>query len=208
VQRAAIQAEAAHRGWELLCIIGEDAGASGKSLERPGVKRALAELDAGNADILLIAKLDRLTRSNLDGATVMAQAKAGGWSLVACDTSGIDMSTPVGEIVTTILVGMATFERRLIGERTKAALAEKKAAGVRLGPKRAVSEPIIQRILQERGQGRSLPAIAAGLEADGIPTARKGKRWYPSTIKAIIDLHALDAGRPADPRLSEDRALD
>ncbi len=97
-QRAAINAEVARRGWELVTVL-TDAGASGKSLSgRPALAEALAMVRSGDADVLVVAKLDRLSRSLLDFAGLMADAQQRGWVLVALDL-GIDLSTPAGEFM-------------------------------------------------------------------------------------------------------------
>lgn len=183
-QRTAITAEASRRGWDLEFI--EDAGISGATMDRPGLQTALARLDMGSADILCVAKLDRISRSVNQGSAIIERAQRKGWSLVALDF-GLDMSTPAGEMVASVLLSTAQYERRLIGQRTKDALAAKKAAGVRLGRPQSLPDPVVQRIMAERSEGHSLPAIASGLEADGISTARGGTRWYPSTVKAVLD---------------------
>lgn len=185
VQRTAIEAEAARRGWELNAIH-EDAGASGKSLNgRPGLTAALAAIEAGEASGLVVAKLDRLSRSLLDFAGLMERSQRKGWALVALDL-GVDTSTPSGEMMASVLAIFAQFERRLIGQRTRDALAVKKAQGVQLGRPRTMPDSVRKRIRQEREQGRSLAAIAAGLNADSIATAQGGSRWYPSTVSATL----------------------
>ena len=92
-----------------------------------------------------------------------------------------------------VLATFAQFERRLIGQRTRDALAMKRAAGVVLGRPRTMREEVRRRIVAERAAGRSTPAIAAGLNADGVPTAHGGRRWYPSTvakaIRGVADAH-------------------
>jgi DNA invertase Pin-like site-specific DNA recombinase len=183
-QRSAITAEATRRGWDLEFI--EDAGISGATMDRPGLQRALAQLDKGSVDILCVAKLDRISRSVTQGSALIEQAKRKGWSLVALDF-GLDMSTPAGEMVSNVLLSTAQYERRLIGQRTKDALAAKKAAGVRLGRPQALPDRTVQRVIDCRDAGLSLPRIAAHLEAEGYETARGGSRWYPSTIAAVLD---------------------
>src|SRR6266853_6338168 len=83
-QRRAIAAECKRRGWQLVELI-EDAGFSAKDLKRPGVQEALRALASGEAGALVVAKLDRLSRSMVDFAGVMAQAQKQGWALVALD---------------------------------------------------------------------------------------------------------------------------
>src|SRR3954447_22914992 len=80
-QRRAILAECKRRGWHLVEVI-EDAGFSAKDLKRPGVQEALRVLEAGDAAALVVAKLDRLSRSMIDFTRVMAQAQKQGWALV------------------------------------------------------------------------------------------------------------------------------
>src|SRR5215217_5456181 len=130
-QRQAILREAKRRGWTVVELI-EDAGWSGKDLRRPGIKTALEALERGDASALVVAKLDRLSRSMLDFAGLMAQAQKQSWALVALDCA-VDTTTPAGEAMANVMATFAQFERRLIGQRTKEALAAKRSAGVRLG---------------------------------------------------------------------------
>jgi DNA invertase Pin-like site-specific DNA recombinase len=77
------------------------------------------------------------------------------------------------------------YERRLISQRTRDALAAKRARGERLGAAPGLPWEITRRIIDERADGRTFQAIADGLMADGIPTARGKTRWFPATIKAV-----------------------
>src|SRR5664279_6457890 len=125
-QRAAILAEAQRRGWaETDLTFVEDAGYSGRNLDRPGIIAALDALTHRRADTLVVSKLDRLSRSMLDFAGLMDRASREKWALVALDV-GVDTTTPQGEMVAAVMAVFAQFERRLIGERTKSALAVKK----------------------------------------------------------------------------------
>jgi DNA invertase Pin-like site-specific DNA recombinase len=85
-----------------------------------------------------------------------------------------------------VLATFAQFERRLIGERTREAMAAKRAQGARFGRPRQMPADVVERIREERKGGASLPKIAAGLNADGVPTAQGGRRWYPSTVRAVL----------------------
>ena len=135
-QHAAIVAECERRGWHLLDVI-EDAGYSAKDLKRPGVRIALEILRDGGADALVVAKLDRLSRSMLDFASIMASAQKQGWGLIALDCA-VDTTTPAGEAMANVLATFAQFERRSISQRTKDALAIKKAQGLKLGRPRVL----------------------------------------------------------------------
>ncbi len=193
VQRAAILAEAERRGWHLVDVI-EDAGFSGKSLKRPGIMAALEALRSKRADTLVVAKLDRLSRPMLDFAALMQRSTKEGWCLVALDL-GVDTTTPAGEAMANVMATFAQFERRLISQRTKDALAVKRAQGVRLGRRSTLSRDTVVRIVQERGEGSTLQAIADGLTSDGVVTGQGGKRWYPSSVRAVI----ASAARPMHP---------
>jgi DNA invertase Pin-like site-specific DNA recombinase len=183
-QRAAIAGECRRRGWTLVEVI-EDAGFSAKDLKRPGVQIALETLRRGEAGALVVAKLDRLSRSMLDFTAVMAQASKQGWALVALDCA-VDTTTPAGEAMANVLATFAQFERRLIGQRTREALAAKRASGVRLGRPLSLPAAVRERVASERKAGRSLAAIAATLNEERVPTAQGGRRWWPSTVRSVL----------------------
>jgi len=185
-QRAAIEGECTRRGWDLVEVF-QDAGASGKSLNgRPALKRALEAVSGGEADALVVAKLDRLSRSLLDFAGLMEDARKGGWALVILDL-GVDTTTPSGEMVANVMATFAQFERRLIGQRTKDALAVKKRQGVRLGRPVSVKAGVVKRIVRLRSAGKSLRAIADQLNQEGVRTGHGAERWHASTVKALLD---------------------
>jgi DNA invertase Pin-like site-specific DNA recombinase len=188
-QQAAIRLECERRGWHLLRIVGEDAGARSDTLDRTGLQQALDLLDRGGANVLVVAKLDRLSRSVSQGAQVMDRAKQAGWALVALDF-GLDTTTPAGEMVANVILSMAQYERRLNSQRTKDALAAKRLQGVRLGRPQSLPDDVVERILTARQAGLSFQAIGTQLEADGIPTARGGRAWHASTVKAVCESQA------------------
>jgi DNA invertase Pin-like site-specific DNA recombinase len=183
-QREAINGECERRGWTLLEVI-EDGGCSARNLKRPGVQDALDRLKRGNAEGLVVAKLDRLSRSVVDFAGLMERASREGWSLVALDL-GVDTSTPSGEMMANVLSSFAQYERRLIGQRTKDALAIKRAEGVKLGRPRVLPDDVRDRIVLERENGSTLTAIADGLNGDHVATAQNGSKWWPSTVRSVL----------------------
>jgi len=184
-QRSSIRAEAQRRGWTLVGIE-EDAGASGKSLVgRAGLEAALALVEAGDAEALIVAKLDRLSRSLLDFAALMAQSQKRGWALVAMDL-GVDTSSPAGEFLANVLASAAQWERRIISQRTKDALAVKRAQGVQLGRPRVLGAAVVERIEDLRRSGLSLQAIADELNRGQVPTAHSGRQWYASTVRSVL----------------------
>jgi len=181
-QRRAILQAAGHRDWQLTFI--EDTG-SGKDLNRPGLTGALSTLREGRAAGLVIAKLDRLSRSLIDFAALMERARRERWALVSLDL-GVDTSTPQGEMLANVMATFAQFERRLISERTKAALAVLRAQGRQLGRPPVLSPTVRAAIGQWSGAGASLGAIAGHLNATGVPTAHGGRQWWPSTVRAVL----------------------
>lgn len=185
-QRAAITEEAQRRGWELVNIY-EDAGSSGSTRNgRPGLEQALAAVESVDAAAVIVSKLDRLSRSTKDFADLMDRSQRKGWNLVALDV-GVDTTTPQGEFFATVLAGMAQWERRIISQRTKDALAVKKAQGVKLGnPTLGKSPPRVRRrIRAARTRGDSYAKIAAALNRDAVPTSQGGSQWWPASVRAV-----------------------
>jgi DNA invertase Pin-like site-specific DNA recombinase len=85
----------------------------------------------------------------------------------------------------TMLAAFAQHERRLIGERTRAALAQKRAQGIQPGRPRSLAADVRARIVSERGEGETLQMIADRLNVEGVPTAQGGKRWCSATIGKV-----------------------
>lgn len=182
-QRDAITAEAARRGWQLLRIHSD--AASGKSMTgRPGLEAALSAMKRGKAEALIVAKLDRLSRSIVDFGALMERARKQGWALVALDL-GVDTTTPSGELVANVMVSVAQWERRAIGQRTKDALAIKKAAGIRLGRPSVLPVDVRRSIVRMRKAGLPYQSIAGRLNEAGVPTGQGGREWYPATVRKV-----------------------
>ena len=114
----------------------------------------------------------------------MAKAEQAGGGLVALDAP-VDTTTPQGAAMAQVLAVFAELERRLIGERTKAALAVRKAQGVRLGRPRNLPTDVVSRIAESRSSGATWAAIASRLNSDNVPTAQGGKCWYPATVRLV-----------------------
>lgn len=192
-QRTAIEDAAKRRGLEVIAWH-VDEGISGtvKPDKRPGVRAALAELATGPASVLLFGKMDRLSRNAKVLLDLRDVADAQGWVLSSADGS-IDNTTPHGRMFFTQLAAMAEMERDLISARTREALAEKAAAGVRLGRPSTLPASVVARIVEERDGGAGWSAIARGLMADGVPTARGGATWHPSAVQKVFN--GQDAAR-------------
>jgi DNA invertase Pin-like site-specific DNA recombinase len=168
-----------------------DAGFSGKNMKRPALIDALARLRAGEAQMLCVSRMDRLSRSLMDFTSLMADAQRQGWVLHALD-SPADLTTPSGEAMASVLMVFSQLERRLIGERTKAALAAKKAEGVTLGRPRAIGEDVARMAAGLRAEGLSLRKIGAAL-SDAGHTPPNGRAWHAETVKLLLQRDAVPA---------------
>jgi len=183
-QRQKIRQACRERSWTLHTTF-EDA-ASGRSMDgRSGLQEAMESVARGEATGIVVAKLDRLSRSLLDFAKLMEQSRREGWALVALDL-GVDTSTPQGELMATVLASFAQFERRLIGQRTKDALAELKAQGVQLGRPRLVPDDVADYARGLRADGLTLRAVADRLNAESVPTGTGSGEWFGSTVSRLL----------------------
>lgn len=203
-QRAKLRAYAVAMDLDLICIE-EDAGVSAKTVvERPGLLRALARLDDGSADGVLVVKLDRLTRSVRDLGDLVERYFSSKCSLLSVSDS-IDTRTAGGRLVLNVLASVAQWEREATGERTAMALAHLKAQGVLIGGeplgrrrtgeldrdgRRVVVEDeaemtAVRRAAELRAAGSSLRTIARLLREEGHPTKRGG-RWEAMTVRRIL----------------------
>lgn len=180
-QRETIDSEATRRSWTVEHFA--DEGVSGKTIG-PKLAEVLQLLASGQADGLVVAKLDRLSRSIVNAANIIEAAQAQGWSLVILDL-GVDLTTAAGRMMAMNLVNFAQYERELISERTKAALAAKKRRGERIGRPRAVKPTVVRRIVQARNAGMSYDAIAQTLTDAKILSPLGNLRWQPSTVRRI-----------------------
>lgn len=202
-QRSKLEAYALALDLELVAVH-VDPGVSAKTLARPGLQAALAALAAGEADGLLVAKLDRLTRSVRDLGDLVDRYFASRFSLLSV-ADAIDTRSAAGRLVLNVLTSVAQWERDATGERTRTALDHLRKSGVRLGApalgwhrspetdadgrrilRSADREAAtVARIRELSGEGLSLRAICARLDAEGLGTKRGG-RWAPKTVRAVL----------------------
>lgn len=199
-QRAGVVALAAARGLDLVEVI-EDAGASARTLRRDGLRRALASLRAGEVGGLVVAKLDRLTRSVRDWAGLCDEhfgAPRGPRLYSAAED--LDLKTASGRMVANIMMSVAQYEREAIVERTQGAMDHKAGRGERLGTipygrrlveggKRLEPAPAeVEAIAAIRGMrlaGLTFRAIAGALDQRGLGS-RSGRPWSSSTVAQIL----------------------
>jgi DNA invertase Pin-like site-specific DNA recombinase len=188
-QRSALVAEGERRGWDVEMIA--DEGYSGKDLKRPGLSAALERLDHGEANALMAIRLDRVSRSVVDFAGLLARAKRRSWRLVLLSPN-LDTEDAAGKFTAHVLAAAAEYERDLIGARTREGMAQRRAEGVHVGRPRDLSDEIVARIVSARAVGATLRTIAEGLTEDGVPTARGKSVWALSTVQGVL---ASTAGR-------------
>jgi DNA invertase Pin-like site-specific DNA recombinase len=172
-------------GWRIVQLIRDEAEWSGH-LDRPGLMRAFSLLVAGRADALVVAKLDRLTRSSADFSQIMLWLREEEKQLVVLDFN-VDTTTAAGEAMATVLMAFAQMERGLISERTRAALASLRARGQPIGRPAVVDDQALTtRILELRAEGKTLWGICEALEQEGYRTLRGGTKWRPSSLQAVL----------------------
>lgn len=200
-QRAKIESWCLANGYELVSVF-VDAGISGKRMDtRKELLAALASLKKGMA--LVSYSLSRLARSTKDVLTIGEQVAKKQGDLVSL-TERIDTSSAAGKMMFQMLAVLAEFERNLVAERTTASLQHKKATGQkytgqdpfgfesiegRLVEVQAEAQ-VVAEIQASRQGGKTLQAIADGLNARGIPT-KTGKQWQPATIHLLLKRSAL-----------------
>jgi DNA invertase Pin-like site-specific DNA recombinase len=193
-----IKAMGVVHGVELLDVI-VDAGESAKDLDRPGMARVLELVRSRAIEMVIIAKLDRLTRSVRDLAVLLEQFQRRGVSLVSVAES-LDTGSASGRLVLNIMVSVSQWEREAIGERTRDAMRHKKAKlefvgnapyGFRLAADKRHVEPepgeqaVLQRIQRLRKSGKSLRKIADQLNRLSIRT-RQGSPWRHEYVARLL----------------------
>ena len=197
-QEAKIRAMATVQGADLIEVI-VDGGESAKNLNRPGLRRLIALVDAGNIDAVIVAKLDRLTRSVKDLCELLELFEKRRVALVSVAES-LDTGSAAGRLVITIMGAVSQWEREAIGERTRDALRHKRTSGERVGNirfgfrlspdgKHVEPDPGEQAVLTEirhlRQNGHTLRGIAAALNQRALRT-RRGSAWRLEHVARII----------------------
>lgn len=121
-----------HEGWKAISSAYDDGGFSGGSMERPGLKRLLADIHAGMIDIIVVYKVDRLTRSLTDFAKMVDAFDAKGVSFVSV-TQSFNTTSSMGRLTLNVLLSFAQFEREVTGERIRDKIAASKKKGLWMG---------------------------------------------------------------------------
>jgi DNA invertase Pin-like site-specific DNA recombinase len=189
IQEKSLRDAAEKSGYTDVVLLKEE-GRSAKSLTgRPVVRKALAQLESGEAHAMFVTRIDRLARSTRDFLSVVDHSQKFGWRLILLDLN-LDTALPSSRFVVTIMSALAEMERGIISERQKDVHRYRRETGkiwgVNIGPKPMLPQAVIDRVLAERAAGKSFRAIAKGLNADGVPTAFN-KQWTQSTVSYVLD---------------------
>ena len=121
-----------HEGWKPVTKRYDDGGFSGGTLDRPALTQLLADLDAGKIDLIVVYKVDRLTRSLSDFAKLVERLDARGASFVSV-TQSFNTTTSMGRLTLNVLLSFAQFEREVTGERIRDKIAASKKKGMWMG---------------------------------------------------------------------------
>lgn len=178
-QRDALAQWCAARGHELLTVT-TDVVSGAKNDAMFGREVAIAAVESGVAQGLLVRALDRVTRDQLDAAQIMKRANDYGWRLLDCE--GADSGDPSQRLVADVRLAVAAEERRKIGTRTREALDQKRSKG----DPGLISVSAQRRIQVLAAQGLGAKAIASTLTKEGIPTAKGGDTWSYSTVRRAL----------------------
>jgi DNA invertase Pin-like site-specific DNA recombinase len=182
-QADVIRDAACAHGWELVEVVREQG--SGKSVRsRARLSGLLDRLDAGELDALVVAKLDRLSRSTLDFYALMDRARRQGWAIVSLNPV-VDMTTPFGKAMAGMAAIFAELEREMIGQRQRESIAARRARGVYKEPPKLLSDDVDERIAHLMSEGFGARRIARQLELEGFRPPR-ASTWQPSTVQTAM----------------------
>ena len=185
-------------GWELVPDFYEDPGFSGGNMERPGLKRLLKDIQAGKIDIVVVYKIDRLSRSLADFAK-MVEVFDNHMVSFSSVTQQINSATSMGRLMLNVLLSFAQFEREVTGERIRDKIAASKRKGMWMGgsvplgyrvENRALQiapeeAELVQRIFEQFIAEKSTTKIVKELNEQGIQTKRK-KAFCKQSIYKIL----------------------
>ena len=185
---AYVRSQAAE-GWTLLPEAYDDGGVSGGTLERPALRRLLADVEAGRVDMIVVYKIDRLTRSLADFAKLVEALEAAGASFVSV-TQSFNTSTSMGRLTLNMLLSFAQFEREVTAERIRDKIAASRRRGLWTGgppplgydakdkasvPNAAEAETV-RRIFATYLELGSIRDLKAALDRAGVVSKRRTSR--------------------------------
>ena len=172
-----------HEGWTLVPGRYDDGGYSGGNMERPGLKALMAQIDAGQIDVIVVYKVDRLTRSLADFAKIVERLDARQASFVSV-TQAFNTTTSMGRLTLNVLLSFAQFEREVTGERIRDKIAASKKKGIWMGGPVPLGYQVIERklvpvpeeaervrtIMQRYLEIWNVPRLIEILRAEGVVT--------------------------------------
>ena len=175
-----------HEGWTVLQTLYDDGGFSGGTMDRPALKLLLGDIGAGKVDVVVVYKIDRLTRSLFDFAKIVEAFDARGVSFVSI-TQQFNTTTSMGRLTLNVLLSFAQFEREVAGERIRDKIAASKKKGMWMGGLPSLGYDVQNRKLvvnkEEAGtvlhifrryvEFRSVRVLQAELDAAGIRSKRR-----------------------------------
>lgn len=188
-----------HEGWILLTGRYDDGGFSGGNMERPGIKALLADIDAGLVDVIVVYKVDRLTRSLADFAKIVERLDAKGASFVSV-TQAFNTTTSMGRLTLNVLLSFAQFEREVTGERIRDKIAASKRKGMWMGGPVPLGYEVVDRklvpvpeeaervrtIMRRYLELQSVPALLLHLKAEGILTKVQVRASGPTAVASHL----------------------
>jgi DNA invertase Pin-like site-specific DNA recombinase len=172
-----------HEGWQLLPEFYDDGGYSGGSMERPGLKQLMDDVQAGKVDVIVVYKVDRLTRSLADFVKIVEVLDQAGASFVSV-TQAFNTTTSMGRLTLNVLLSFAQFEREVTGERIRDKVAASKKKGMWMGGpvplgymvqdrKLVIAEAeaaTVRHIFERYAAVASMPALIDELSDQGVRT--------------------------------------
>ena len=177
----------AHEGWRLRRDHYDDGGFSGGSMERPALQKLLADIVEGRIDVVVVYKVDRLTRSLADFAKLVELFDSHKVSFVSV-TQSFNTTSSMGRLTLNVLLSFAQFEREVTGERIRDKIAASKRKGLWMGGVVPSGLPSGgPQALGERARGRPRPAHLHALSRTWLPAgpaARAAGRGHPHPIPA------------------------
>jgi DNA invertase Pin-like site-specific DNA recombinase len=200
VQEEAVRAYCRQHGFRLVGMERDEGVSGANGLDsRQGLARALAALEGGDADVLVVKRLDRLARDLLVQETVLERLTQHGKEVRSVDEADITSNDPTRVLVRQVLGAIAQYEKGVIRGRMLAGKAAKRSTGGYTGGaprfgRRAENRELatdpeelatIERATALRRDGRSLREIGQILEAEGR-TTKRGKRWHPATLARLL----------------------
>ncbi len=198
-QKAKIEAYCQLKDSELIEVV-EDAGISAKNLRRPGVQKVLRMARKNQVDAIVVYKLDRIFRSTVDALETTKMFDKWGVSFHSIEET-LDTQSAMGRFFFTLTAALAEMERRIIGERTKAALSHKRSRNEKTGGdvpygydltpagiliKNHTEQKGIRLIRRLHQKGYSLRRVCKELEQEGHRTKRGNTHWHPQTVSGIL----------------------